>query len=130
MDESVPATFSSDQDYLRKIIINLSGNAIKFTDSGGIDIGFRMNDEQHLLIAVRGRWNWESVRRIKNCLRPVYTIKSIGRSQAQRFRTGSRTLSGVHKLLEGEIGVSSTLGKDPPSGFNFPFNPATNSKLP
>lgn len=123
VDESVPATFSSDQDYLRKIIINLSGNAIKFTDSGGIDIGFRMNDEQHLLIAVRD----DGIGISEEDQKTVFDrFTQSSRSEGRRHNGSGLGLALCReftKLLEGEIGVSSTLGEGSTFWVQLPIQP-------
>ena len=42
----VPASIHSDPTYLRRIITNLAGNAIKFTESGGVRLTLRLTDTE------------------------------------------------------------------------------------
>lgn len=53
LDPELPETINTDHDFLRKIMVNLVGNAIKFTDKGSIDIAMRTAGENRLLVAVR-----------------------------------------------------------------------------
>ena len=45
IDEAVPTYISSDPTRLRQILINIIGNAIKFTDAGGIRINVKLDQE-------------------------------------------------------------------------------------
>ncbi len=111
VDESVPASFQSDQDYLRKIIINLTGNAIKFTDEGGIDIGLRCPDDQSILIAVRD----DGIGISEEDQQQIFDrFTQSSTAEGRRYNgtgLGLALCRELTKLLGGEIGVSSALGE-------------------
>ena len=53
IDTRLPATFSSDPMRLRQILVNLVGNAIKFTPHGRIDINIHRTDEGRIRFSIR-----------------------------------------------------------------------------
>jgi signal transduction histidine kinase len=111
LDPEMPDTFISDREFLRKIIINLTGNAIKFTDSGGIDVAMRATDDRGLLIAVRDDGLGISEKDQANIF-DKFTQASDG--EERRYNGSGLGLALCRELtniLGGEIGVESEPGK-------------------
>lgn len=48
----VPKLIESDDLHLRQILFNLAGNAIKFTEKGGVAIEVRIDDQSQLIIKI------------------------------------------------------------------------------
>lgn len=53
IDINIPFIINSDPIHIRQILINLLGNAIKFTENGGIDLDCQLVKSDHSLLAIR-----------------------------------------------------------------------------
>jgi len=88
VDENIPATLFGDEARLRQVLINLTGNGVKFTDSGGVSI------EAHLVSKDGGAAT----------IRVDVRDTGIGipeKMQAAIFDEFSQADSGVEKRKEG-----------------------------
>ncbi|MGL5881175.1 MAG: ATP-binding protein [Xenococcaceae cyanobacterium] len=133
--EDIPQYINSDRAKLRQILINLLGNAIKFTDSGGVTLGVQIVDRTKATI--------DNEQLTINHRRLLFEIKDTGRGIAREemhklFKPFMQTASGLQseggtglglaisrrfvQLMGGDISINSSLNK----GSNFCFEIATN----
>jgi signal transduction histidine kinase len=110
LDQSVPDTIKSDREFLRKIIVNLVGNAIKFTEEGAIDVAIRAANEDTLLIAVKDNGIGISEADQIN----IFDKFTQASDEASRRYNGSGLGLALCKelttILGGEIGLESETG--------------------
>ncbi len=113
MDQSseFPRYVMGDEVRMRQILVNLIGNAVKFTSQGGITIRFniRQNRKKHLLIEVEDTGPGISENDQKRMFKPFV---QVGRQAAQMGSGLGLAISRQFvEMMGGSLGVTSTLGK-------------------
>lgn len=113
VDDAVPEMVQMDALRLRQIILNLVGNAVKFTETGGIDLEARVENSskgRHLLISVIDTGVGIEQSRLEAIFKPFSQENS---GIAQRHGGSGLGLSISNQLVEmmdGTITVHSRLG--------------------
>lgn len=107
----VPATLLGDQPRLQQILINLVGNAIKFTPTGTISVKIYLPDPSHWAIDVQDtgpgipihaqKYIFEPFRQLDGTMTREHGGSGLGLSIAKR----------LIELMGGEITLASTVGQ-------------------
>ncbi|MBI6872103.1 PAS domain-containing sensor histidine kinase [Clostridium aciditolerans] len=130
IDDDVPEIIITDELKLRQILINLIGNAIKFTDKGSVSVVINSKNEQNnslLYVAVKDTGIGiaeENLNKIFDDFTQVYDTKyskggtGLGLTITKEFV----------ELLKGIITLKSTYGKGSEFNFFIPVTVANNSK--
>ena len=112
--EDFPNRVEGDQHRLRQILINLLGNAVKFTSHGSITIAVRIIEKHHhqiiTLISVSDAGKGISPEALENIFKPFVQEDS---SMTRRYGGSGLGLTISRRLAElmgGEISVESRLG--------------------
>jgi PAS domain S-box-containing protein len=117
-DDDVPAYLSFDPDRLRQVLLNLIGNAIKFTASGSVRLHVRYDTAQtRLAFAVED--TGPGMRRADQ-LKLFQRFAQVDASSTRRHGgtgLGLAISKGLTEAMGGEIGVTSKLGRG--STFHF-----------
>lgn len=114
IDESVPDAVRGDGTRMRQILMNLVGNAIKFTDSGEVSVSLRAEREgetERLIVVVRDTGIGMDAETVKRLFMPFVQADS---SHARRFGGSGLGLAIVEQLVDmmgGAIDVSSEPGE-------------------
>ena len=109
----LPATIAADPARLRQVLTNLVGNAIKFTERGGVTLSLsleRADGQAHYLLAVRDTGIGIPPERLGSVFEPFVQAES---STTRRFGgTGlGLTISrGFARAMGGDIALASTVG--------------------
>lgn len=116
IDESIPEKLTGDPGRLRQIVLNLAGNALKFTESGGVTLGLR---------PVPGTANCEFFVRDTGCGIPPGDIERIFQPFTQADSSISRRHGGsglglsISRRLAWLLGGTLTVRSHPGEGSEF-----------
>ena len=134
--ENTPNTILGDMTRLRQVLVNLIGNAVKFTEKGEVVVSASaesLNDKEHLLhFSVRDTGIGIAQERAGQLFQPFVQVDS---STTRKYGGSGLGLSICRKLVEimgGRIWLESEVGKG--STFHFTIRveiaPATTRFLP
>jgi CheY-like chemotaxis protein len=111
VDPKLPPWVSADPLRLRQIVLNLAGNAVKFTEDGGITLRASWQEPDALYLEVEDSGIGIGESRTARLFEPFVQGDD---SDTRRFTGAGLGLSIARQLVElmqGEIGVRSELGK-------------------
>jgi signal transduction histidine kinase/ActR/RegA family two-component response regulator len=125
IDESVPSNIISDSGRIRQILINLVGNAIKFTEKGSVLLSVTLIKTGADTHAINFDVTDTGIGVSKQAQKTVFDSFSQGdNSTSRKFGGTGLGLSISKKLVKvmnGEIGVKSELGKGSVFWFRIPL---------
>lgn len=133
MQDNVPETITGDPTRLTQILINLVGNAVKFTESGGVDILVlldKIEDDKHY---VRFQVIDTGIGISEDYVNKIFeSFSQAGTDLARKYGgtgLGLTISKELVELMDGEIGVKSVLGEGATFEFCIPFKVPKRIKL-
>ncbi|MEI6986284.1 MAG: ATP-binding protein [Rhodospirillaceae bacterium] len=133
LDDDLPKHVIGDPTRVKQILFNLSGNAIKFTETGGVHV--RVSIERHdditltLLVEVEDTGIGMTPDQIPHLFKP---FSQLGASTTRRFGGTGLGLVITKRLVElmgGTIGVDSEPGKGTTFWFSLPLRVASDHAI-
>ncbi|NQZ53953.1 MAG: response regulator [Piscirickettsiaceae bacterium] len=121
IDPEVPFLLESDQQHIRQVLINLIGNAIKFTDEGSINLHISLVDKNKRKAIIRFDVKDTGIGIDKQLLSKVFDdFTQVGMSTGGTG-LGTTISKELVELMGGKIGVESELHKGSTFWFELPF---------
>lgn len=111
----IPPQIRGDERRLRQVLLNLCGNAIKFTPSGGVGISAQLHDDQSLLLTVSD----SGIGMSKDEQQRIFEEFTQGNDQTRKLFGGTGLgLTISRRLVEAMKGTIS-VRSDPGAGSSF-----------
>jgi len=126
--DDIPKTLLGDPYRLCQILLNLAGNAIKFTEEGSVEINVTRRDEK-LYFEVTDTGIGVEEKHLRHIFDDFTQADS---STTRRFGgtgLGTTIARELVKLMKGKIGANSTIGEGSTFWFEIPLRTATISEL-
>ena len=121
VQSNLPATLLGDPTRLRQVVVNLAGNALKFTEDGYVRVRAGLTPASHLRIEISDTGIGLTEEQRARLFQPFMQADT---STARKFGGTGLGLSICRKLVEmmgGKIGVDSTIGRGSTFWFEVPL---------
>ncbi len=114
----------TDAMRLRQILINLIGNAVKFTDKGRIEISYVLNKDSMLEFSVKDSGIGIPKSQLNNIFERFIQANESTEKKYGGTGLGLAIAKACTNLLNGDIRVKSEVGKGAEFIFTIPYKPA------
>ncbi|WP_020618829.1 response regulator [Paenibacillus daejeonensis] len=123
VDQHIPAQLMGDVTKLRQVLINLVGNAVKFTETGSVNVHASLIGEQeefvNIAIAVQDTGVGIPADKLPLLFQPFSQLDSSMSRKYGGTGLGLAICKNLIELMGGEISVQSCHGADGESGTTF-----------
>jgi two-component system sensor histidine kinase RpfC len=135
IDPQTPFSLNGDQPHIRQVLINLIGNAIKFTDEGSVTLSVYQSGGSEQKPRIRFEIKDTGIGIEENAQQRIF--ENFTQADASSSRSfggtglGTTIASDLVELMGGEIGLESEIHVGSTFWFELPFEvmPQVNEKL-
>ena len=125
IDSNVPFLLEGDQQHIRQVLINLMGNAIKFTQQGSVNLHLYSidNDDSNDMARIRFEIKDTGIGIDEDMIDSVFDdFTQVGKATEGGTGLGTTISKELVELMGGKIGVESKRYKGSTFWFELPFN--------
>ncbi|GLH71737.1 hypothetical protein GETHLI_02390 [Geothrix limicola] len=123
VDPRIPGLVTGDEGKLRQVLLNLLGNAVKFTERGGFSLKVRKGEGDLIRFEIRDSGPGITPEEIPQIFGSFVQAES-GRRSAEGSGLGLNLSQALVRLMGGEIQVESRLGEGACFSFEIPLGAA------
>lgn len=125
----LPDTLHGDQQRLHQILVNLVGNAIKFTEKGSVRIHLRRLNETQWAMAVSDTGPGIPPDQMQRTFERFYQVESdVTTRKHQGVGLGLAIVKQLVELMGGQVSVESEIGKGSTFTATLPITPPQNNQ--
>lgn len=117
LDPNLPSVITSDEHRVRQVLVNLVGNAIKFTERGEVCLKIERLSQNRIQFTVKDTGIGIAQDKLKDIFSPFTQVDSSYERRFQGTGLGLAICQRLVTMLGGKIQVSSILGQG--SEFRF-----------
>jgi signal transduction histidine kinase/CheY-like chemotaxis protein len=128
VDERIHPVVLGDEGKLRQVLVNLLGNAVKFTQEGGIALRVTATGEDHVLFEVRDSGAGIPEADLPNLFNAFFQT-GLGRNAKEGAGLGLYLSQALVRLMGGEIHVDSRTDQGSCFSFTLPLPPGGEEPL-
>ena len=127
-DESPKMSMDGDRGYLYKILNELVTNALKYTESGFIHMGFKTQNDE-LVLFVRDSGKGISQEALPEIYKPFMQEDFSSTRNQEGAGLGLTIVKGLVHLMQGHIRIDSVIGQGTTFYIHIPLKSAINMEL-
>jgi len=126
--DNVPEYITGDEIRLRQILINIIGNAVKFTSQGSINIHIKHVDNR-LIFSIKDTGIGMTEDMLNHVFDPFHQEAQLMQQQHTGTGLGTTIAKRFVELMKGNIRVQSELGTGSNFTFQIPFETNCDNKI-
>jgi signal transduction histidine kinase/ActR/RegA family two-component response regulator len=126
---NTPRVVKGDAVRLRQVLLNLAGNAVKFTESGGVHIAVSQSDAAHVKVSITDTGIGIAPAQLPKLFERFTQADSSITRRYGGTGLGLAISKSLVELMGGEIGVTSDIGKGSTFWFLLPLPAGTQTSV-